>query len=152
MFKNYTKEQFIEAVANSTSVRQVLFALNLKPAGGNYRTINELIKKLSLDISHFTGKAWNKGKSIGFKRSIEDYLSNKFQIGSHELRLRLIREGYFNKRCYSCELSEWKGLPIPLELEHKDGNHYNNNLNNLTLLCPNCHAQTSTYRGRKKRI
>lgn len=46
------------------------------------------------------------------------------------------------------KLSEWMGKPIPLELHHKDGNHYNNDLSNLEILCPNCHAQTDNYRGK----
>jgi predicted HNH restriction endonuclease len=49
-----------------------------------------------------------------------------------------------------CNNTEWNGQPIPLELEHKNGNNQDNSLNNLCLLCPNCHAQTSTYRGKNK--
>ena len=66
-----------------------------------------------------------------------------------KLRKRLIREGFFEHKCYKCKNSKWNNKDIPLELEHKDGDHSNNNLNNLTLLCPNCHAQTPTYRRRK---
>jgi len=144
-FKKYTKEQLIEAVKLSTSIRTTLIKLNVSPHGGNYRVINNYIKKLNLDISHFTGKAHNKGRKTGPKRPIESYLNNEYKITSHKLRKRLIKEGYFEHKCYYCNNTEWNKLPIPLELEHKDGNHYNNNLNNLTLLCPNCHAQTSTY-------
>lgn len=52
--------------------------------------------------------------------------------------------------CESCGLREWLDKPIPLELEHIDGNNRNNIKDNLKLLCPNCHAQTPTYRGRNK--
>lgn len=52
------------------------------------------------------------------------------------------------KRKSAEELSEWMGKPIPLELHHKDGNHYNNDLSNLEILCPNCHAQTDNYSRR----
>ena len=144
----YSDEELSEAVAASTSIRQVLSKLNLKEAGGNYHTIKQKIKTLHLNCSHFTGRSSNKGKVFGPKRPIEDYLTNKNTIQSHKLRLRLIKEGYFEHKCYTCFNSKWNNLPIPLELEHKDGNHSNNSLNNLTLLCPNCHAQTSTYRGR----
>jgi hypothetical protein len=148
---SYTEEEFLEAIKTSTSKAQVIAKLGLSPKGGNYRVFNRLAKELNADMSHFLGQAHNKGKYFGPKRDIEDYLSNKIVIGSHKLRKRLIREGFFNHKCYKCNNTEWLGQPISLELEHIDGNHDNNNLSNLTLLCPNCHAQTSTYRGKNKK-
>ena len=53
-------------------------------------------------------------------------------------------------KCNKCKLSEWNGLPITLELEHIDGNSTNNHISNLICLCPNCHSQTSTYKGKNK--
>lgn len=144
-FNKYTKEELIEAVASSTSIRQVLLKLNVAPQGGNYRVVQGYIKKLQLDTSHFKGQGWNKGENFGPKRPISDYLSNKFSITSHKLRIRLIKEGFFEHKCYQCNNTIWNNKPIPLELEHIDGNHSNNSLDNLILLCPNCHAQTSTY-------
>lgn len=148
-FKKYSKEDFIEAIASSTSIRQVLSKLNLKEAGGNYQTVKNGIKNFNLDTSHFLGQAIHRGKNFGPKRPLSDYLSNKHKIGSHKLRLRLLKEGYFEHKCYKCDNIEWDQQPIPLELEHIDGDHFNNNLDNLTLLCPNCHAQTPTYRRSK---
>lgn len=149
-FNKYSKEDFIKAVASSTSIRQVLISLKVSPHGGNYQTANNYIKKLSLDTSHFLGKGWNKGNSpnIYLNRTTQDYLDNKYPIQSNKLRLRLLREGYFEHKCYKCNNTEWNDQPIPLELEHIDGNNQNNELSNLTILCPNCHAQTLTYRGR----
>lgn len=148
--RKWTEEQLIEAVKTSYSIRQVLSKLGLKEAGGNYRFVPKQIKKLNLDTSHFLGQGHNKGKNFGPKRPIEDYLSNKHSILSHKLKLRLIREGYFQHQCSSCLLESWLTKPIPLELDHIDGNHFNNNLTNIRLLCPNCHAQTSNYRGKNK--
>tara|TARA_Y100001938_G_scaffold150476_1_gene241567 strand:- start:1904 stop:2371 length:468 start_codon:yes stop_codon:yes gene_type:complete len=150
-FNKYSKEDFIEAVASSTSIRQVLSKLNLKEAGGNYQTVKNGIKSLDLDTSHFLGQAIHRGKKLGHKRPISEYLSNKHKIQSHKLRLRLLKEGYFEHKCYQCDNVEWNQQPIPLELEHIDGDHFNNDLNNLTLLCPNCHAQTPTYRGKNRK-
>lgn len=146
--KKYTNEDVIQAVASSTSIRQVLTKLNLKEAGGNYATIKKLIKELSLDISHLTGKGWSKDRKFGPKRPIESYLSNENSIISHKLRLRLINENIFEHKCYSCNNTTWLDNPIPLELEHINGDRLDNTLNNLTLLCPNCHALTETYRGK----
>jgi 5-methylcytosine-specific restriction endonuclease McrA len=67
------------------------------------------------------------------------------------LRLRLIREGLLESKRNRCQLTQWNGLPIPLELEHKNGIHTDNSIENLELLCPNCHAQTLTCRGKNKK-
>lgn len=146
--RTFTNEQLIEAVKLSTSVRQILTQLNLKEAGGNYKTIKNLILELNLDISHHTGMASNKGKTFAPKRDINEYLNNTIRVQSHKLKLRLIKDGYKIHQCEVCLLKEWNNLPIPIELDHIDGNHLNNNLNNLRILCPNCHAQTDTYRGK----
>ena len=149
--KQWTNDQLKEAIATSTSYRQVLLKLNVIPAGGNYATLKKWIKKLQLNIGHFTHQGWSAGKQIGHKRPIGAYLSNKYPIGTHGLRLRLIREGIFDSRCQDCGLTTWKGLVIPLELHHINGNRDDNTLSNLQLLCPNCHAQTKNYRGKNKK-
>lgn len=51
-------------------------------------------------------------------------------------------------KCSNCKIEDWQGIPIVFELEHKDGNSENNELENLCLLCPNCHSQTPTYKNR----
>lgn len=147
---NYTisDRDFEEAVKKSTSKRQVLLLLGLAPQGGNYSSFDKRVKALGLDTSHFLGQASNKSKNFGPKRPIEDYLSNKYTIQSCKLKNRLLQEGIFEPKCYKCSSIKWNDKPIPLELEHIDGNHKNNSLENLTLLCPNCHAQTDTYRGK----
>jgi len=148
--RSYTENQFIDAVKTSTSIRQVLQLIGLKPAGGNYQTVRSTIKELNLDTSHFTGQGWNKGTQQPIKRPIEDYLSNKQTIHSNRLKKRLIREEIFEHRCSKCNLEMWQNQKIPLELDHIDGNHQNNSLVNLRLLCPNCHALTTNYRGKNK--
>jgi hypothetical protein len=55
-----------------------------------------------------------------------------------------------NGNCNRCGISDWLGEKITLELEHKDGNHFNNQRDNLECLCPNCHSLTPTWRGRNK--
>ena len=66
------------------------------------------------------------------------------------VKARMIEEGRWTRCCQKCKREEWEGLPIPLELDHVDGNPKNNDLNNLRLLCCNCHYQTETW-GNKKR-
>lgn len=149
--RKYTDEQLIETIKKSFSLRQVLIELGLNPkGGGNYQALQNKIKELNIDTSHLKGQGWNKDRVSGPKRDIEEYLLNRCPIHSHQLRLRLIKEGYFEPRCYSCNNTEWMSNLIPLELDHIDGNHQNNNLNNLRLLCPNCHALTDNYCGKNK--
>ena len=150
IMRTYTDEQFKEAVINSTSIRQVLIKLKLSPEGGSYRVFHKLIKTLDIDISHFKGAGWAQGVSLQPKRKIEIYLSNTQPITSHKLRIRLIKEGLLPPVCSGCCLTQWMCYPIPLELDHIDGNHYNNEFTNLRLLCPNCHAQTPTHAGKNK--
>lgn len=64
------------------------------------------------------------------------------------LKRRLLEEGVKTARCEGCGGDEWRGAPIPLELDHINGDRRDHRLENLRLLCPNCHAQTPTYRGR----
>lgn len=142
MQSKYTREILEPIVKDSFSVSEVVRKLGLKPAGGNHRHISQAIKDSGIDTTHFKGVKHNKGKTIGPRRSINDYLSNKAKINSHTLRKRLVREGIFDHKCQKCGLSKWLEDPIPLELHHIDGNHYNNNLSNLKILCPNCHSKT----------
>lgn len=146
--RKYSEEQLREAVSSSISYRQVLQKIGLAPLGGNYKTLQKAVSYFNLDISHFTGKNLTGRSLPPRRRPMEDYLSNRASIQSNKLRKYLLQEGIFTARCSSCRLDSWLERPIPLELDHVDGNCDNNELSNLRLLCPNCHALTSTYRGR----
>ena len=150
----YTEEEFVIAVKTSTSIRQVLNKLGLKEAGGNYSITKTRIKNLGLDTSHFKGQAWNKGKTLGPRKPVEELLviDRKHPYQSFKLKNRLLQEGIKIHQCDCCGITEWQGKPAPLELDHINGINYDNRLENLRLLCPNCHAQTDTYRGRNKTL
>lgn len=151
MPSKYTEEQFIEAVKTSTSVRQVLSKIGVKEAGGNYKVAKDKIKKLNLDTSHFTGMGWLKGQTHKHTtKPIEYYLTEDSYHQSYKLKLRLVAEGIKQHKCEKCGIIEWMGQPTPIELDHINGNNRDNRLENLRLLCPNCHAQTPTYRGKNK--
>jgi len=148
--RKYTEHQLREAVKNSTSLAQTLKELGVAPFGGNYHVLRRALGHFNLDTSHFTGQLWNKGKTIGPKQPLQKYLSNELQIRSSQLKSRLLSEGVLTRRCVHCRNTEWLGQPIPLELDHINGNHFDNRLLNLRLLCPNCHALTPTYRGKNR--
>ena len=146
--KKYSEAELREAISSSITYREVLLKLNIKAAGGNYKTLHKAIEHFDIDVSHMLGKASNRGRTFSPKRNINEYLINECPIQSNRLRKRLIKEGFFEHKCSSCNLKEWLEKPIPLELDHINGNHLDNSLVNLRLLCPNCHALTPTYRGK----
>ena len=84
-------------------------------------------------------------------KSLDELLVKGTQWQSNKLRLRLLQDGIKSKVCEICQLDNWQGQPIPLELDHIDGDNTNNELENLRIVCPNCHAQTEHYRGRNMR-
>lgn len=150
--RTWTEEQLIEAVKSSKSLRQVLTNLKLREAGGNYESIKWWIAKLVLDTAHFSGYGHLKGKTHNWakKRDLQDILKENTKYSSNRLKKRLIKEGTLEEKCYKCLGSKWLDEKMPLELEHINGNKFDNRIENLTLLCPNCHAQTTTYRGKNK--
>lgn len=142
--------EFEELVRKSDSIADVLRGIGVVPRGGNYKVARKRIDRLGLDISHFTGQGWSRGKKVtsSNQKPLEYYLVAGSNIASHKLRLKLIKENKMEARCSICLNSEWMGLPISLELDHINGINNDNRLENLRILCPNCHAQTSTYRGK----
>lgn len=100
----------------------------------------------------YKGNMGKKGLKSAPNKKTFDELSQVSTVASHRLRLRLLEEGIKEHKCECCGNTEWMGYPIPLELHHKDGNHFNNELSNLELLCPNCHAQTDNYSCKKRDV
>lgn len=147
--KPWHDSDIIEAVKISTTYRDVLQALG-RPiySGSGYRFLKDKIRKLELDISHFTGRSREPRKPPK-KRPLNEYLVEGviYHSVSH-IKKRLIKEGYKTAKCEICCLETWLDAPIALELHHIDGDKYNNLLENLQFLCPNCHATTNTYRGK----
>ncbi len=91
--RKYDPSQLREAVINSTSLRQVLEALNVAPCGGNYEVLRRAIRHFGLDTSHFTGQCWNKGRTVGPKQPLRRFLNNEIRISSFKLKKRLSSEG-----------------------------------------------------------
>lgn len=147
----YTKELLQPIIIKSLNWADVCRELGVGFACGTQTHIKKRAIDFGIDFSHFTGGGWRKGKIFEYKYPIEKYLSGEFHIGSHKLKLRLIKEGLKNKECEDCHLSEWMGKDLPLELDHIDRNSNNNNLNNLRIRCPNCHA-LKTREDRTKKL
>lgn len=110
-----------------------------------------------------TVSVWRRAKKLGFKwcKLPKKHNGNKIELaeileGKHpeyqtfKLHKRLIKEGIKEAKCDICGNTMWNNLPIPLQLDHIDGNPHNHKLENLRILCPNCHAQTETWCGKNK--
>jgi hypothetical protein len=151
--RRYTDQELCRAVGNCFSIRAVIQALGLVPAGGNYEVVKKRIRELNLETTHFTGQAHLRGKSHPYRtRPLSDVLVPGKLENTWRLKARLVSEGLKTHRCEKCGQTEWLGVPIPLEIHHRDGDRCNNSLPNIELLCPNCHALTGNYRGRKKKV
>lgn len=150
--RTWTETQLIEAVKVSISYRQVLVKLGLREAGGNYVQIKKYIDELELSTTHFKGRGWNAGLTgIGKPIfSLEQILVKGSFFQSFKLKQRLFTAGLKSQNCEECGWAKrtTDGY-LPLELDHINGDRYDNRLENLRVLCPNCHSLTSTHRGRR---
>ena len=151
--RKWSDQDLVNAVKSSFSVRQVLKILGLVPAGGNYQHVQRIIMEMKLDTSHFLGRGWSAGMKFHFrpKMSLESVMVENSGYQSHKLKQRLFDAGI---KSVQCELCGWaERAPdgrIPVELDHINGNHFDSRLENLRILCPNCHSLQSTHRGINK--
>ena len=149
----YTKEMLSEAAKKCLSWRQLILYFGLKECGGNYQTLKQKCNEFNVDTSHFTGKGWNRighdsfGNSINLK---ERFVVHEKKIPSSRTKEVLLNHKLKEYKCEICGISDWNGKDIILELHHINGNPKDDRLENLQLLCPNCHSQTHTYCKRKE--
>lgn len=152
--RKWNEESLRLATANSTSKRQVLNKLGLVEAGGNYEQIGKYINLYKISTTHFLGQKSNLGKKIPRNPiyKITEILVQNSTFQSHKLKKRLFSEKIKKPKC---EICSWAKVSvdgrIPLELDHINGDHHDNRINNLRILCPNCHSLQSTHRGRNKK-
>ncbi|MBL8122396.1 HNH endonuclease [Candidatus Saccharibacteria bacterium] len=153
--RSWDDDQLRKAVAESLSFRAVLLRLQLVPAGGNYTQVRSRIKKLDLDTTHFTGKRWNVGMSYhtSTRPMLSSLLTENSSVQSYKLKKRLFEEGVKEAECELCGWAEVSSDGrVPVELDHINGVHSDNRLENLRILCPNCHSLQPTHRGKNKRV
>lgn len=143
------KEYYIKLIKESNSLMDVCRKAGIVATTGNYDTLKKIISEKNIDISHFKRISNTKNTQ---RIDTEDYLNNKYPITAFKLKNRLLSEGYKECRCEKCGNTEWYGKPIPLELHHINGNNSDNRLENLQVLCPNCHAFTDNYGGKNQKL
>ncbi len=149
---SYTKESLSEAVAQSKSVIGVLRFLGVAlTSGGVHNHVTKRIKEFGLDTSHF--RPWtgenikDRQRGLERKKNWQDVLVLRIQgtrCKSYMLRRAMIESG-IDYKCRECGLSQWRGKPLSLEAEHRNGDPLDDRRENVEFLCPNCHTQTDTY-------
>lgn len=148
--RSWTEEDLRDAAKRARSTRQLLSFLGLVEAGGNYAQIKKYLQEYKIDTSHFLGMGWNRG-NLGYYRPtipLNDILIKGSTYQSYKLKQRLFREGLKPKICEECGWSKMTtNGRLPLELDHINGDRADNRLDNLRILCPNCHSLKPTHRG-----
>lgn len=145
--RKYSDEQILEASKNARSVTEIMRKIGMCPTGYAHNRFKHRLRNLGVDVDSMPGAAWNAGLKSSPKRSTKEYLKldGPF-ISTSKLRQKLINDGILKNRCDECDLGpEWNNKPLSMQLEHINGNRRDNRLNNLRILCPNCHTQTPTH-------
>ena len=142
--KNVSKEEIIDALENVGTITSAAMLLGL-----SYKIFTFLCKKYEIDCEKY--KKTKKDYRHITKEIIEnEVFTNKKFLSTSSLRKNLIKFGYKLNVCEYCGIKEWNGKALTLEIHHLDGNRYNNKLDNLVIICPNCHSQTEHFRGKNK--
>ncbi len=148
------KEKFIEITNESASMSEACAKMGLHM--GTYTKYAKLYgchdpkkgRKKIIDSSPFQ-PGFVPGKKIPIGEIIYENKHPYHHTGA--VKRKILNENIKPHQCEKCNLTEWNGVKIPLELNHIDGDRHNHHISNLELLCPNCHAQTDTYRGKNKK-
>lgn len=144
-------EDFRDLVQSSSSYSDCLRALGLSPKGGSSTdALKKRISELNCSVEHFGAR---NNQALNCKYDLDDILvENSTYQNISRLKERILKAGLLEYKCSECTLSEWRGKPLTLQLDHINGINNDHRLSNLRFLCPNCHSQTDTYAGKNKKL
>lgn len=135
------KEQILDLIEQECSLAEIARYLKCK-----MDTLYSWLRKMDIE---YHGQKSKKGRNLGNGYTpAADYLGTNKPISSDKLKKKLIREGIKEEKCECCGGTAWLDKKIPLELHHINGDHTDNSLDNLQLLCPNCHAMQDNNSGK----
>lgn len=138
--KKIDKKYFIEVCKKSKSMAKAAELFDLP-----FSTFKRAAIELNCYKTNQSGKGLLKSKVL-----LEDIITNKVKFSTGQLKKRLLYDGILEYKCVKCaNEGEWMGEAISLELDHINGDNNDNRLENLRILCPNCHSQTPTFRNKK---
>lgn len=147
----YTKELLEENVKDCYSFAELCRRLGLKPEGSNPKTLRKKMNEFGVDYSHFTGQGWRKNSNNPvYKGKYLPKLCEHSSLSSSNTKKLVYRLGLKENKCEICGITEWQGNPIICELHHINGDSTDNRIENLQILCPNCHSQTDNFRSRNR--
>lgn len=147
---NITDEQYKTIVESSLSYSDICRKIGLRIQGSNINTIKRRIQKQNLSINHFNPYAKLIENPNRKEIPLESILVENSTYSTSDLKKRLLKLGLLKEQCSKCLLGNiWNNEPIVLQLDHINGNHKDNRIENLRILCPNCHTQTKTHSGKR---
>lgn len=146
---DFTRQQLQDLLDSNGTYMSILRAAGIESSSST-NTLKRIISEHDLDTSKFeeNRKIFLKQsakRSFCRKYDIESKLRKNTKAQSHKLKNKLIELGYKENKCELCGISEWMNTPVKLQLHHIDGDHNNNELSNLQILCPNCHSMTDNF-------
>lgn len=144
-------ELFRKLVREHQSLSDILKTLGLHASSGNYKTLKRRLKEDGIDYAHIRlGLNHNTGKRFPGRGQPISQLLLTCKNPNH-LKKMLIKSELLRNECYKCGLqSEWQDEPLSLQMDHINGDSQDNRIENLRILCPNCHSQTATYAARNR--
>ena len=146
---NWNKERIQEVIKDCDSLSETLLKLGIPNDGGNTCTLRKKLEEYNIDYSHFTYGA--KKKKDKTYISAKEFLGTNKNIQTSKLKNKLLNEGLKENKCENpncpCKGGYWLEHPLVCQLHHINGIRTDNRLENLQMLCPNCHSQTDNYCG-----
>lgn len=148
MKREYAIDKLIEYSDKCVNMLDLCHKLGIKNVGGeDYKEVRQLANELGVELK-FSYK-WEYRKKNPPKMKMSDILvENSPYKSTTTLKERLFKENIKEYRCERCGITEWQGDSISLQIHHINGIHNDNRIENIQILCPNCHSQTDTYSGR----